>query len=136
MFAGDDLVIDKWFALQATNADAGGDILPVVKTLLQHPDFKASNPNRFRSLVFSYASGNPAAFHRTDAAGYVFWAEQVLALDASNPQVASRLARGLERWSRLAEPYRSSAKAAIERVAAKATLSRDVREVVSRALGS
>jgi aminopeptidase N len=134
MFAREDLVIDKWFALQATNADAGGDILPLVKTLMQHPDFKASNPNRFRSLVFSYCSGNPAAFHRTDAAGYVFWAEQVLALDASNPQVAARLARGLERWSRLAEPYRSSARKAIERVAAKATLSRDVREVVSRAL--
>ncbi len=134
MFAGEDLVIDKWFALQAMNADANGDILPIVKTLMQHPDFKASNPNRFRALVFSYCSGNPAAFHRTDAAGYVFWAEQVLALDASNPQVAARLARGLERWSRLAEPYRSSARQAIERVAAKASLSRDVREVVSRAL--
>jgi aminopeptidase N len=134
LFQAEDLVIDKWFALQAMNTDLSGDILPLVKGLMQHPDFKASNPNRFRSLVFSYCSGNPAAFHRTDAAGYVFWAEQVLALDASNPQVASRLARGLERWSRLAEPYRSSAKAAIERVAAKASLSRDVREVVSRAL--
>lgn len=134
MFVGDDLVIDKWFALQAMNSDKGGDILPRVKTLMQHPDFKASNPNRFRSLVFSYCSGNPAALHRTDAAGYVFWAEQVLLLDASNPQVAARLARALERWSRLTEPYRRAARAAIERVAAKATLSRDVREVVSRAL--
>jgi aminopeptidase N len=134
LFQTEDLVIDKWFALQAMNTDLSGDILPLVKGLMQHPEFKASNPNRFRSLVFSYCSGNPAAFHRTDAAGYVFWAEQVLAIDSSNPQVAARLARGLERWSRLAEPYRSSAKAAIERVAAKSTLSRDVREVVSRAL--
>ena len=134
MFADDDLVIDKWFALQATSSDVDGDVLPLVKALTKHSDFKASNPNRFRSLVFSYCSGNPAGFHRSDAGGYVFWSEQVLALDASNPQVAARLARALERWARLAEPYRSAAKLAIERVAAKSNLSRDVREVVSRAL--
>jgi aminopeptidase N len=134
MFADQDLVVDKWFALQAMNSDFGGDILPIVKSLMQHPDFKASNPNRFRALIFSYCSGNPAAFHRSDAAGYVLWAEQVLALDGANPQVAARLARALERWSRLAEPYRSSAREAMERVAAKPNLSRDVREVVSRAL--
>ena len=134
LFASDDLVIDKWFALQATASDVDGDVLPLVKTLTKHPDFKASNPNRFRSLVFSYCSGNPAAFHRLDAAGYVFWSEQVLALDASNPQVAARLARALERWKKLAEPYKSAARVAIERVAAKGNLSRDVREVVTRAL--
>jgi aminopeptidase N len=134
MFAGDDLVIDKWFAMQAGQSDVGGDVLPLVKQLMKHPDFKASNPNRFRSLVFSYCSANPAAFHRLDAAGYVFWGEQVLALDASNPQVAARLARALERWKKLAEPYKSAARTAIERVAAKGNLSRDVREVVTRAL--
>jgi aminopeptidase N len=134
LFANDDLVIDKWFAIQATASDVGGDVLPLVKTLTKHPDFKASNPNRFRSLVFSYCSGNPAAFHRLDAAGYVFWSEQVLALDAPNPQVAARLARALERWKKLAEPYKSAARVAIERVAAKGNLSRDVREVVTRAL--
>jgi aminopeptidase N len=133
-FAGDDLVIDKWFALQASQSDSGGDVLPLVKQLLKHPDFKASNPNRFRALVFSYCAANPAAFHRLDAAGYVFWGEQVLALDTTNPQVAARLARALERWKKLAEPYRSAARTAIERVAAKSTLSRDVREVVTRAL--
>jgi aminopeptidase N len=134
LFANDDLVIDKWFAIQATASDVGGDVLPLVKTLTKHSDFKASNPNRFRSLVFSYCSGNPAAFHRLDAAGYVFWSEQVLVLDASNPQVAARLARALERWKKLAEPYKSAARVAIERVAAKGNLSRDVREVVTRAL--
>jgi aminopeptidase N len=134
LFAGDDLVIDKWFAMQAGQSDVGGDVLPLVKQLMKHPDFKASNPNRFRSLVFSYCSANPAAFHRLDAAGYVFWGEQVLTLDASNPQVAARLARALERWKKLAEPYKSAARTAIERVAAKNNLSRDVREVVTRAL--
>ena len=136
MFQHEALVIDKWFALQAGAPDRAGDVLPRVRQLMQHADFSLRNPNRARSLIFSYCSANPAAFHRADAAGYVYWSEQVLALDAINPQVAARLARAMDRWSRLAEPYRSAAKVAIERVAAKADLSNDVREVISRALSS
>ncbi len=134
LFAHDDLVVDKWFALQACACDTDGDILPRVKALTQHPDFKAGNPNRFRALVFSYCAANPAGFHRPDAEGYVFWSAQVLALDGVNPQVAARLARSLERWKKLAQPYQDAARLAIERVAAKSNLSRDVREVVTRAL--
>jgi aminopeptidase N len=89
-----------------------------VKALLQHPDFSLSNPNRARSLILSLCNFNPAAFHRTDAKGYVFWAEKVIELDAINPQLGSRLARALDRWSLLAEPYRSAAREAIARVAA------------------
>ena len=74
------------------------------------------------------------ARHRSDAAGYVFWAEQVMQIDALNPQLAARLARVMDRWSHLAEPYRSGARAAIARVAAKAELSSGVREIVERAL--
>jgi aminopeptidase N len=136
LFQHEALVIDKWFALQAGAPDRAGDVLPRVRQLMQHADFSLRNPNRARSLIFSYCSANPAAFHRADAAGYVYWSEQVLALDAINPQVAARLARAMDRWSRLAEPYRSAAKVAIERVAAKADLSNDVREVISRALNA
>ena len=136
MFQHEALVIDKWFALQAGAPDRAGDVLPRVRQLMQHPDFSLRNPNRARSLIFSFCSANPAGFHRSDAAGYVYWSEQVLALDAINPQVAARLARAMDRWSRLAEPYRSAARVAIERVAAKADLSNDVREVISRALNT
>nr|WP_315235767.1 aminopeptidase N [uncultured Limnohabitans sp.] len=136
LFQHEALVIDKWFALQAGAPDRAGDVLPRVRQLMQHADFSLRNPNRARSLIFSYCSANPAGFHRADAAGYVYWSEQVLALDAINPQVAARLARAMDRWSRLAEPYRSAARVAIERVAAKADLSNDVREVISRALSS
>ena len=134
LFKTEDLVVDKWFALQASTPDRGGNILPIVRQLMQHPDFNLHNPNRARSLIFSYCSGNPGGFHRTDAAGYVFWSERVMELDAINPQVAARLARAMDRWRKLAEPYRKAAKAAIERVAAKPDLSDDVREVVTRAL--
>ena len=136
LFQHEALVIDKWFSLQAAAPDRAGHVLPRVRQLMLHPDFSLRNPNRARSLIFSYCSANPAGFHRADAAGYVYWSEQVLALDAINPQVAARLARAMDRWSRLAEPYRSAARVAIERVAAKSDLSNDVREVIHRALSS
>jgi aminopeptidase N len=134
MYSAEALVIDKWFALQAGACDRGGDVLPKVRQLLIHPDFEIKNPNRARSLIFSYCNANPAGFHRADASGYVLWAEKVIEIDAFNPQVAARLARALDRWRKLADPYRSAAREAIARVAAKTDLSSDVREVVSRAL--
>ena len=133
-FKGEELVLDKWFALQAGACDRGGQVLPAVRALMKHADFNLKNPNRARSLIFSYCSANPGGFHRADAAGYVYWSEQVLDLDALNPQVAARLARALDRWKKLTEPYQSAAREALSRVAAKADLSNDVREVVSRAL--
>ena len=134
LFQAEELVIDKWFALQAGTPDRGGDVLPRVRQLMKHTDFSLRNPNRARSLVSTYCQANPGAFHRADASGYVFWSERVMELDGINAQVAARLARALDRWTKLAEPYRSAAREAIARVAAKTDLSNDVREVVSRAL--
>jgi len=134
MFRDEALVLDKWFALQAGAPDRGGNILPAVRQLMAHPDFQLRNPNRARSVIFSYCNANPGAFHRADAAGYVFWSERVIEIDRFNPQVAARLARALDRWKKLAEPYRSAAREAIARVAAQTELSNDVREVVTRAL--
>jgi aminopeptidase N len=133
-FKDEPLVIDKWFAMQASACDRGGNVLREVRQLMEHPDFTLRNPNRARSVIFSYCSANPGAFHRNDAAGYVFWSQQVIALDAINPQVAARLARALDRWKRLVEPYRSGAREALQRVAAKPDLSNDVREVIDHAL--
>jgi len=134
-FSKEALVIDKWFALQASATDRNGQILTKVKQLMQHPDFQVKNPNRARSLLFSYCMANPGGFHKTDASGYVFWAERVIEIDSFNPQVAARLARALDRWRQLAPPYQHAAKEAIKRVAAKSDLSNDVREVINRSLG-
>jgi aminopeptidase N len=142
---GDALLLDKWFALQARAPEpvpevhAGeqpGRAFARAKALLKHPDFSLKNPNRTRSLLTALCTGNPAAFHRADAAGYVLWADKLLELDALNPHVAGRLARAMDRWAALAEPYRSAAREAITRVAAKPDLSNDVREIVTRALES
>ncbi|OYY65250.1 MAG: hypothetical protein B7Y51_03095 [Burkholderiales bacterium 28-67-8] len=134
LFKDEPLVIDKWFAMQATAPESAGRVFARAQQLLQHPDFSIRNPNRARSLIAALCMMNPAAFHRADAAGYVFWADRVLELDAVNPQLAARMARIMDRWSRLAEPYRSAAREALSRVAAKPDLSSDVREIISRAL--
>ena len=139
---GDALVLDKWFALQAAAAEPvpgvhegqPGSTFARIKSLLQHPDFSLKNPNRLRSLLSTLFTANPAAFHRADAAGYVLWADKLLEVDAINGHVAGRMARAMDRWATLAEPYRSAAREAIARVAAKPDLSSDVREVVTRAL--
>jgi aminopeptidase N len=134
---GNPLVIDKWFEVQARASEdplAGGAALARVKSLLLHKDFSLRNPNRVRALLVSLCRDNPAAFHRADASGYVFWAERLIELDAINPSLAGRLARVMDRWSQLAEPYRSAAREAIARVAARSELSTEVREIVNRAL--
>ncbi|MDR5778799.1 aminopeptidase N [Caballeronia sp. LZ065] len=135
-FEKEALVIDKWFALQATQR-GGPDrkVIEIVRKLMQHQAFTLKNPNRARSLIFSFCSGNPAQFHAPDGSGYAFWAEQVIALDALNPQVAARLARGLELWRRFTPQLREKMHAALSEVAAQAK-SRDVREVVEKALAA
>jgi aminopeptidase N len=133
-FEQEPLVIDKWFALQATQrGTAQRPVIESVRKLMAHPAFNLKNPNRARSLIFSFCMANPAQFHAEDGSGYTFWAEQVIALDALNPQVAARLARSLELWRRFTPTLRDGMRAALEKVAAQAK-SRDVREIVEKAL--
>jgi aminopeptidase N len=133
-FENEPLVIDKWFALQAMQRGTKArPVIEIVRKLMAHPAFTLKNPNRARSLIFSFCSANPAQFHAADGSGYVFWAEQVIALDALNPQVAARLARALELWRRFTPALRDQMRAALEKVAAHAK-SRDVREIVEKAL--
>lgn len=133
-FENEPLVIDKWFALQATQrGNAQRPVIEIVRKLMAHPAFTLKNPNRARSLIFSFCAANPAQFHAEDGSGYAFWAEQVIALDALNPQVAARLARSLELWRRFTPTLREGMRAALEKVAAQVK-SRDVREIVEKAL--
>ena len=133
-FKHEALVIDKWFTLQVMAPEHEGKVFARAKTLMQHPDFTLRTPNRARSLLMALCQSNPAAFHRADAAGYVFWADRVIEIDAINPQLAARLARAMDHWRRLAEPYRTAAQEALKRVAARSELSDDVREIITRAL--
>jgi aminopeptidase N len=136
MFSREALVVDAWFAMQAGAPERDGRVFARCRQLLKHPDFSLKNPNRARSLIGALFAGNPSAFHRADAAGYVLWADTLIELDAINPQVAARVARALDRWGQLAEPYRGAAREALLRVAAKTDLSPNVREVIVNALAT
>jgi aminopeptidase N len=132
-FKNEALVVDKWFAMQAS---ASTTDVNKVRELMQHPAFNLRNPNRARSLVSTFCAGNPVQFHAPDGSGYAFWAEQVTALDALNPQVASRLARAMDRWRRYQPALQVHMKNALQQVAGLKKLSNDVREVVTKAISN
>lgn len=128
----DPLVMDKWFALQAASSLPG--TLQQVQNLMQHKLFDLRNPNKVRALIGSFAMRNPLHFHAQDGSGYGFLTDQVLELDAMNPQIASRMVRPLMNW-RHYEPTRSTRmKAQLERIQAHSGLSADVYEIVSKSL--
>ena len=125
----DPLVVDRWFSVQASSPFT---TVEEIQALMLHPAFSLRNPNRARSVVFQFCMNNPANAHTE--AGYNFWAEQVLALDALNPEIAARLARAFDNWSRLTVSLRTPARAALERIQQHPTLSRNVAEIVNKAL--
>ncbi len=129
-FQGDTLVIDKWFALQATATR--DDTLDRVEALLGHADFTYTNPNRLRSVA-AFA-GNPYVLHSEGGRGYRLLGKLVTEADRLNPQVAARMVPPLGRWRRLVEPYASGMKAELERILATPGLSKDVFEQVSKSL--
>jgi aminopeptidase N len=130
-FADDALVIDKWFSLQAS---APGTDVKKVRELMRHPDFNLHNPNRARSLIFSFCHMNPVQFHARDGSGYAYWAEQVLALNAINPQVAARLVRVLDRWRKYQPALQVLMQDALHTVANTTGLSKDVQELIGKML--
>ncbi len=137
-FQHDAIVLDKWLALQAGTwrwRSGAPGALETVRHLVSHPAFQITNPNKVYALLGTFFRANPGEFHRSDGAGYDFWAEQVLALDPRNPQVAARMARALERWTHFVPDLQARILPALERVAAADQLSADVREVVAKALG-
>jgi aminopeptidase N len=133
-YDGDALVIDKWFGLQAAIPEA--DTLGRVKSLTAHAAFSMSNPNRVRALIGNFAQANQTQFNRRDGEGYAFHADTMLALDAINPQVAARLMTAFRSWRALEPERRGKAEAALKRVAAGTSLSRDLQDIVTRTLGT
>ncbi|MEI6486407.1 MAG: aminopeptidase N [Sphingomonadales bacterium] len=130
-FAGNNDVIDKWFTAQALANRP--DVLDTVRSLTAHPDFNPANPNRLRSLIGAFAA-NQRWFHAADGAGYRLLADQLIAVDRINPQSAARLAVPLGRWRRFDAGRSLLMRAELERIAATAGMSRDVLDMVSRAL--
>ena len=128
----DPLVVDKWLTLQATCCLPG--TLERVKELTGHPAFSMKNPNKVRALLVAFCSANHWQFHAKDGSGYRFLANQVLALDPMNPQIAARLLTPLTQWRRYDTIRQQLMLDQLQRISKVATLSDDVGEIVNRSL--
>ena len=126
------LVIDKWFALQATSFMP--ETFATIQSLMEHPAFDLKNPNRVRSLIGAFSQANPLHFHAANGQGYKFLADQVIALNTVNPQVASRMSGALTQWRRYDDNRQSLMKSQLERIINTPDISKDVFEVASKSL--
>ena len=131
---GDNLVIDTWFAAQALSPLAA--TLRQVKKLTEHTLFSLAAPNKVRALIGTFAMSNPVQFNRPDGTGYAFLADQVLALDRLNPQIAARMLSAFRSWRALETGRRGHARKALQRIAKTKGSSPDVQEIVSKMLES
>jgi aminopeptidase N len=130
-WAHDELVLDKWFSLQASSEHK--DTLEQVKKLMSHKAFTIKNPNKVRSLIGMFTQANPRNFHAIDGSGYAFLTDVLIQLDKINPQIAARLATPLTRWQKLNKPRQQLIKQALQRLAGM-DLSRDLKELVTKSL--
>ena len=125
------LVADKWLSVQA------GSRLPTtldtVRKLLKHPAFDLKVPNRVYALIRTFAA-NHVRFHGADGGGYALLADAVIALNAINPQVAARMARAFDRWRKFDSARQARARKELERIRDSEKLSKDVAEIVGKAL--
>jgi len=128
----DELVIDKWFALQARSSLPGTPNR--VRELTMHPAFERKNPNRVRALVGAFAQGNQIRFHDASGAGYAFLADEVITLDPINPTTAARLVQPLGAWRRHNPARQALMQRQLERVLATANLSKNTYEMASKSL--
>jgi aminopeptidase N len=131
-FADNPLVMDKWFALQASVGE--DETLERVKQLMKHKAFSLSNPNRARSLIGGFAMSNPTQFNRIDGTGYQFIAETVLEIDTINPQVSARIVTAFRSWRNLESKRQTAAESALKMILNTGKLSRDLTDIVERTL--
>lgn len=127
----DELVLDKWFSLQAMCE--APDTLQQVVRLLSHPAFQLKNPNKVRALIGAFCQANPRHFHAADGSGYAFLTDMLLKVDAINPQIAARLATPLTRWQRLDQPRQALIQQQLAYLI-KRPLSRDLQEIVTKSI--
>jgi aminopeptidase N len=125
------LVADKWLSVQAGSRLS--TTLDTVKKLLKHPAFDLKVPNRVYALIRTFAA-NHVRFHGADGGGYALLADAVIALNAINPQVAARMARAFDRWRKFDSARQARARKELERIRDSEKLSKDVAEIVGKAL--
>lgn len=127
-------VVDKWLQLSA--GIPSGDVLGRVRGLMQHEAYDKTNPNKVRSLIGGFISGNPAAFHNKDGSGYKFLADVIIEMNDINPSTATGLARRFTQFNRYDESRQKLMIAEMERLMAAPKMNTGLKEVIGKALES
>ena len=133
MWAGEPLVMDKWFSLQAMAPLPG--TLDRVKQLMGHPLFTMKTPNRVRALIGAFCHSNSYRFHDLSGDGYQFLSDMVLELNGINPQIAARLLTAMSQWRHIEPQRRTMMRSTLQHIAKQPALSRDVYEIVTKIIG-
>ena len=128
----DSLVVNQWLTVQCGSSRLGSP--DHIETMLEHEAFDWRNPNKVRSVIGAFASQALCHFHSENGRGYRLLSDAVIRLNASNPQIASRLLTPLTRWKRLVPSQSQLMKAELQRIMDSGSLSKDVYEVVSKSL--
>ncbi len=131
-WSAEPLVVNQWLAVQAGSAEYGN--IDNINKLLKHEAFDVKNPNKVRSVIGAFAGQSLINFHAIDGSGYQLLADQIILLNALNPQIASRLVAPLSKWRRYVDHQGQQMKKQLQRIMAQEDLSKDVYEVVSKSL--
>ncbi len=128
----DSGVIDKWFRIQSTTPRE--DTLAQVTALSRHHSFSIHNPNRVYALIGAFSHSNLYCFHDISGGGYDLLADFVLRIDRTNSQTAAQLAEAFSDVRRYDDKRQQLMLERVEAIAAAASLSVNVYEIVSRIL--
>ena len=127
---GDVLVMNKWFAVQASSHKP--QVLYRVKELEKSPAYDSQNPNKIRSLIGAFV-GN-VQYHSADGSGYSYLADKIIEIDGFNPSMSSGLARCFRKYAKMDESRKELMRVQMERILAVKDLSKDTFEIISKTL--
>lgn len=128
----DTLVVNKWFALQASSKLP--NTLQQVKRLMHHDAFDIKNPNKVYALIGTFGYRNAINFHAENGEGYAFLRDTVEQLDQLNPQVAARMIIPLTRWQRYDKERQKLMREQLVLLKHNKKLSTDLYELVNKSI--
>ena len=131
-FSHDTLAFDHFFKVQATiPSDRAID---KVKSLLNHPCYDGTNPNRVRALVGAMALSNPVALHDISGRAYTLLCDEIKKLNSVNPSVAARILTPLLSYKRFDKKRQELIEKELKGLMQLDSLSRSLYEKVNAAL--
>ena len=85
-------------------------------------------------MIGQFSVANMVNFHAADGGGYAFLADQVIKLNAINPQMAARILAPLTRWEKFDSGRQLKMKDELQRILHVEGISPDVYEIVTKSL--